>query len=185
MSGLACHSHINIVQFRSSVGDFANVATNVKAIAKIRFNPAFIHIHHAKTANFFTNGKAQLNIAVVYTILFKSTDNFQHCSNANLVITAQRSGAVAVQYTILTNYLSTSGGSNAIHMCFKEKYGSSRNVAFNIRPHITAVTASFFVRLIHFRLNAHGTELTHNKLRYLSFTLAGAGHAHQLDKFVN
>ena len=43
---------------------------------------------------------------------------------------------------------------------------------------------SFFMHIVHFRLNAHRTQFAHNKFCFLFFIFTGTGNAYQLDKFV-
>ena len=185
MGSLALDGYINIVQLRCSVGNFARCAADIHAIAVISLNPALVHVYYAQAADFLADGKAQLHVTVSYAVLFKCTYRLQHGSNANLVVTAQSCGAVAIQNAVFANNLGAGCRCYGIHVRFEQQLRSIRHGALYIGPHIAAGTAGFFVRLIHLRLQAKLAQLRHNQLCFLLFILAGAGNAYQLYKFIN
>ena len=185
MGSLALNGYVNIVQLRCSVGNFTRCTADIHAIAVISLNPALVHAYYAQAADFLADGKAQLHVAVSYAILLKCAYRLQHGSNANLVITAQSCGTVAVQHAVLADNLSACCRCYGIHVRFEQQLRSIRHSALYIGPHITAGTAGFFVCLIHLRLQTKLAQLRHNQLRFLLFVLAGAGNAYQLYKFIN
>ena len=118
-------------------------------------------------------------------VLLQCAYRLQHGSNANLVVTAQSCGTVAVQHAILADNLGACCRCYGIHVRFKQQLRSIRHGSLYIDPHIAAGTAGFFVRLIHLRLQAKLAQLRHNQLSFLLFVLAGARNAYQLYKFIN
>ena len=118
-------------------------------------------------------------------VLLQCAHRLQQGSNANLVVTAQSCGAVAVQHAVLTDNLGAGCRCYGIHVRFEQQLRSIRHGALYIGPHIAAGTTGFFVRLIHLRLQAKLAQLRHNQLCFLLFVLTGAGNAYQLYKFIN
>ena len=185
MGSLTLDGYVNIVQLRCGIGNFARCTADIHAIAVISLNPALVHAYYAQTADFLADGKAQLHVAVSYAILLQCAHRLQHSGNANLVVTAQSCGSVAVQHAILTDNLGAGCRCYGIHVRFEQQLRSIRHSALYIGPYIAAGTAGFLVRLIHLRLQAKLAQLSHNQLCFLLFILAGAGNAYQLYKFIN
>ena len=184
MSRLALDGYINIVQLRCSIGDFAWVAADIHAIAIISLNPGFVEINYAQAANLLADGEAQLHIAMRHAVLLQRADSLQHSSNANLVVTAKRGRAIAVEHAVLADNLRARRRRYRVHVCLEEQARCVRNVALHIRPNVAAVAAGLFVGLVHLRLQTKLAQLRHNQLRLFLLALAGAGNAYQLYKFV-